>query len=160
MTRSVWRTGFASRHAREIRSRRFAPIPSTNSNSPGRVSMKFKTSALNRPTSLFAITGPMPLTKPLLRYRSIPSTAVGSTVRMVLALNCSPCSLSLTHQPPPASTRGGITQRTEPPPKKRGKLSREAGPAQKNVTRSITPDSWAVGALRSGAEVFIWTESF
>jgi hypothetical protein len=30
----------------------------------------------------------------------------------------------------------------------------------KNVTRSITPDSWAVGALRSGAVAFIWTESF
>jgi hypothetical protein len=47
---------------------------------------------------LFARTGPMPLTNPLPRYRSILSTVVGGTVLKVVALNCSPCSLSLTHQ--------------------------------------------------------------
>ena len=40
-----------------------------------------------RPTSFFARIGPMPLTNPLPRCRSIPSAVVGGTVFMVIALN-------------------------------------------------------------------------
>ena len=36
------------------------------------------------PTSFFASIGPMPLTKPLLRYRSIPSTVVGTVLLAVI----------------------------------------------------------------------------
>ena len=56
----------------------------------------------------------MPLTKPLPRYRSIPSAVVGGTVFMVVALNCSPCSLSLTHQPSALSHSPAVTEGSDP----------------------------------------------
>ena len=62
-----------------IRFRRFGPMPSTYSSSDGRLSMMSKTSAPKCPTSFFARIGPMPLTKPLPRYFSIPSLVVGGT---------------------------------------------------------------------------------
>src|ERR1035438_834812 len=97
----ISRTCFASCHACAIRSRRLGPMPSTVCSSAARFSITARTSAPNRPTSFFARIGPIPLTKPLPRYRSIPSAVVGGTVFMVVALNCRPCSLSLTHQPSP-----------------------------------------------------------
>jgi hypothetical protein len=51
-----------------------------------RFSITARTSAPNRPTSFFARIGPMPLTKPLPRYRSIPSAVVGGTVFIVVRL--------------------------------------------------------------------------
>src|SRR6202047_5061516 len=110
----ISRTCFASCHACAIRSRRFGPIPSTDCSSAGRFSITVSTSAPNRPTSFFARIGPMPLTKPLPRYRSIPSAVVGGTVFMVFALNCSPCSLSLTHQPPATSHSPAVTEDSDP----------------------------------------------
>src|ERR1700737_2545494 len=80
-----------------------------------RFSITARTSAPNRPTSFFARIGPIPLTKPLLRYRSIPSAVVGGTVFMVVALNCSPCSLSLTHQPSATSHSPAVTEGNDDP---------------------------------------------
>src|SRR6201984_3572138 len=91
----ISRTCFASCQAFAIRSRRLGPLPSTDSSSAARFSITARTSAPNRPTSFFARIGPIPFTKPLPRYRSIPSAVVGGTVFMVVALNCSPCSFSL-----------------------------------------------------------------
>jgi hypothetical protein len=76
----ISRTSFASCHACAIRSRRLGPIPSTVCSSAARFSITARTSAPNRPTSFLARIGPMPLTKPLPRYRSIPSAVVGGTV--------------------------------------------------------------------------------
>ena len=117
----ISRTCFASCHACAIRSRRLGPMPSTVCSSAARFSITARTSAPNRPTSFFARIGPMPLTKPLPRYRSIPSAVVGGTVFMVVALNCSPCSLSLTHQPSaaqpfPGGHRRQATRRPSSPP--------------------------------------------
>ncbi len=105
----ISRICFASCHAWSIRSRRLGPIPSTDCSSAGGFSMTTRTSAPNRPTSFFARIGPIPFTKPLPRYRSIPSAVVGGTVFMIVALNCSPCSLSLTHQPSAASHSPAVT---------------------------------------------------
>jgi len=52
----------------------------------GSCSITVKPSALNRSTSFFTRIGPMPLAKPLPRYRSIPSTVVSGTVFRVVAL--------------------------------------------------------------------------
>jgi hypothetical protein len=116
----ISRTCFASRHACAIRSPRLGPKPSTVCSSAARFSITTRTSAPNRPTNFFARIGPMPLTKPLPRYRSIPSAVVGGTVFMVVALNCSPCSLSLTHQPsalaiPPPSRKAATPRPSSPP---------------------------------------------
>jgi len=54
------------------------------------------------PTSFFARIGPIPLTKPLPRYARSPRRWSAHRLH-ALALNCSPCSLSLTHWPSPAS---------------------------------------------------------
>src|SRR5438874_676004 len=110
----ISRTCFASCHAWAIRSRRLGPMPSTVCSSAARFSITARTSAPNRPTSFFARIGPMPLTKPLPRYRSIPSAVVGGTVFMLVALNCSPCSLSLTHQPSALSHSPAVTEGSEP----------------------------------------------
>ena len=63
-----------------------SPTPTVKGATAARVSITFKPSALNRSTSFFARIGPMPLTSPLPRYRSIPSTVVGGTVFRVVAL--------------------------------------------------------------------------
>src|SRR5215469_3313225 len=65
-----------------MRSLRFGRIPSTDCSSAVRVSMTVRTSAPNPSTNFFARTGPMPFTKPLPRYRSIPATVVGGTVAL------------------------------------------------------------------------------
>ena len=39
---------------------------------------------------------------------------VGGTVFMVVALNCSPCSLSLTHQPSALSHSPAVTEGSDP----------------------------------------------
>jgi hypothetical protein len=41
-------------------------------------------------------------------------TVVGGPVFMVFALNCSPCSLSLTHQPPATSHSPAVTEDSDP----------------------------------------------
>jgi len=56
----------------------------------------------------------MPFTKRLPRYRSIPSVVVGGTVFMVLALNCSPCSRSLTQHPSATSHSPAVTEGSDP----------------------------------------------
>jgi len=41
-------------------------------------------------------------------------TVVGGTVFMVFALNCGPCSLFLTHQPPATSHSPAVTEGSDP----------------------------------------------
>ena len=80
------------------------------SSSAARFSITARTSAPNRPTSFFAKIGPMPLTKPLPRYRSIPSAVVGGTVFMARRLELQPVLLvpdppALRDQPFPGGDR-------------------------------------------------------
>src|SRR5450756_2732782 len=110
----ISRTCLASCHACVIRSRRLGPIPSTDWSSAARFSITARTSAPNRPTSFFARIGPMPLTNPLPKYRSIPSAVVGGTVFIVLALNCRPCSRSLTQHPSALSHSPAVTEGNDP----------------------------------------------
>jgi hypothetical protein len=154
---------FASCHACAIRSRRLGPIPSTDSSSATRLSITPKTSAPNRPTSLFASTGPIPLTKPLPRYRPIPSAVVGGTVFMVVALNWSPCSLSLTHQPSAVSHSPAATEGSDPRtvassrcPRALTRSTQKPLSSLWKVTRSIRPEISSVTGLRSGIAAFIW----
>ena len=44
----------------------------------------------------------------------MPSTVVGGTVFRLFALNCSPCSLSLTHQPSATSHSPAVTEGSDP----------------------------------------------
>ena len=99
----------------------------------------------------------MPFTMPLPRYRSIPSVVVGGTVFIVLALNCSPCSLSLTHQPSATSHSPAVTEGRDPitvvSSRCLGVFTRRT---QKpfsllwKVTRSIRPEISSVVGLRTG----------
>src|SRR5438876_7143384 len=104
----------------------------------------------------------MPLTKPLLRYRSIPSAVVGGTVFKVLALNCSPCSLSLTHQPSATSHSPAVTEGNDPmtvvSSRCPGIFTRRTQKPLSSlwkVTRSIRPEISSVAGLRSGIAAFI-----
>src|ERR1017187_8476243 len=163
----ISRTCFASCHACAIRSRRLGPMPSTVCSSAARFSITARTSAPNRPTSFFARIGPMPLTHPLPRYRSIPSAVVGSTVFMVVALNCSPCSLSLTQQPSALSHSPAVTEGSEPTTVvssrcPRGFTRRTEKPLSSlwKVTRSISPEISSVAGLRSGIAALMLGDSF
>src|ERR1039458_7299441 len=179
----ISRTCLASCHACAIRSRRLGPMPSTVCSSAARFSITVRTSAPNRPTSFFARIGPIPFTKPLPRYRSIPSAVVGGTVFMMVALNCSPCSLSLTHQPSALSHSPAVTEGSDPttvvssrPPRASpagpgGRPPAAVVPARRprafpprtqkplsslwKVTRSISPEISSVAGLRSGIAAFI-----
>jgi hypothetical protein len=104
----------------------------------------------------------MPLTKPLPRYRSIPSAVVGGTVFRVVALNCSPCSLSLTHQPSAASHSPAVTDAKEPTtvtsslcPLTFTRKTQKPLSSLWKVTRSINPEISSVAGLRSGIAAFI-----
>jgi hypothetical protein len=98
----------------------FLTLPSLGSNPAHR--LQFGGSGLNdgsdlgseSPNRLLRRDGPMPLTKTPPRYRSIPSTVLVATVFMALALNCSPCSLSLTHQPSATSHSPAVTEGSDP----------------------------------------------
>ena len=158
----ISRTCFASCHACAIRSRRLGPIPSTVCSSAARFSITARTSAPNRPTSFFARIGPIPLTKPLPRYRSIPSAVVGGTVFMVVALNCSPCSLSLTHQPSALSHSPAVTEGSDPTtvvssrcPRAFTRRTQKPLSSLWKVTRSIRPEISSVAGLRSGIAAFM-----
>src|SRR5256884_8424 len=163
LTPWLWRNSmisricFASCHACAIRSRRLGPIPSTVCSSDGRLAMTTRTSAPKCPTSFLARIGPMPLTSPLPRYRSIPSAVVGGTVFRVMALNCRPCSLSLTHQPSAASHSPAVTDGREPTTVTSSRCPftftrRTQKPLSSlwNVTRSISPEICSVAGRRSG----------
>jgi hypothetical protein len=109
----------------------------------------------------------MPLTKPLLRYRSIPSAVVGGTVFMVVALNCSPCSLSLTHQPSATSHSPAVTEGNDPTTVVSSRCPfvvtrRTQKPLSSlwKVTRSMTPEISSVAGLRSGIAAFMRGEPF
>ena len=158
----ISRTCFASCHACAIRSRRLGPMPSTVCSSAARFSITARTSAPNRPTSFFARIGPIPFTKPLPRYRSIPSAVVGGTVFMVVALNCSPCSLSLTHQPSALSHSPALTDGSDPMivvssrcPRAFTRRTQKPLSSLWKVTRSISPEISSVAGLRSGIAAFI-----
>src|ERR1017187_6537659 len=158
----ISRTSFASCHACAIRSRRLGPMPSTVCKSAARFSITARTSAPNRPTSFFARIGPTPLTKPLPRYRSIPSAVVGGTVFIMVALNCSPCSRSLTHQPSALNHSPAVTEGSEPMtvvsslcPRAFTRRTQKPLSSLWKVTRSITPEISSVAGLRSGIAAFI-----
>src|SRR5579864_342921 len=163
----ISRTCFASCHACAIRSRRLGPMPSTVCSSAARFSITARTSAPNRPTSFFARIGPIPFTKPLPRYRSIPSAVVGGTVFMLVALNCSPCSLSLTHQPSALSHSPAVTEGSDPTtvvstrcPRVFTRRTQKPLSSLWKVTRSISPEISSVACRRSGIAAFMCGDSF
>ena len=109
----------------------------------------------------------MPLTKPLPRYRSIPSAVVGGTVFMVVALNCSPCSLSLTHQPSALNHSPAVTEGSDPTtvvssrcPRAFTRRTQKPLSSLWKVTRSISPEISSVAGLRSGIAPFMLGDSF
>jgi hypothetical protein len=63
---------------------------------------------------LLARIGPMPFTKPLPRYFLTPSAVAGGTVFIMVALNCIPCSRSLTQYPSAASHSPAFTEGSDP----------------------------------------------
>ena len=150
-----------------IRSRRLGPMPSTVCSSAVRFSITARTSAPNRSTSFFARTGPIPFTKPLPRYRSIPSGVVGGTVFIIAALNCSPCSLSLTHQPSATSHSPAVTEGNDPTtvvsslcPCVLTRRTQKPLSSLWKVTRSIRPEISSVVDLCSGIAALILFEGY
>ena len=150
-----------------IRSRRFGPIPSTDSKSAGLLPITPSTSAPKCPTSFFARTGPTPLTKPPARYRSTPSLVVGGTAFMVLALNWSPCSLSRTHQPAAISHSPALTAGKEPRTVTRSRWPRTFTRSTENplsslkkVTRSTRPEISSDGVWGCGEGSLILIEVY
>ncbi len=109
----------------------------------------------------------MPLTSPLPRYRSIPSAVVGGTVFIIAALNCSPWSLSLTHQPSALSYSPGVTNGNEPmtvvSSPRPGVLTRRTQKPLSSLwkaTRSMSPEISSVSGLRSGIAALISLERY
>src|ERR1039457_1499166 len=107
------------------------------------------------------------LTKPLPRYRSIPSAVVGGTVFMVVALNCRPCSLSLTPQPSALSHSPAVPEGTEPMtvvssrcPRAFTRRTQKPLSSLWKVTRSISPEISSVAGLRSGIAALMLGDSF
>src|SRR5205823_9149383 len=94
---------------------------------------------------------------PLPRYLSIPSAVVGGTVFSVAALNCSPCSLSLTHQPSAVSHSPAVTDGREPTtvtssgcPFTFTRRTQKPLSSLWKVTRSMSPEICSVEGVRSG----------
>src|SRR6266516_3752757 len=92
----------------------------------------------------------------------MPSAVVGGTVFMFVALNCSPCSLSLTHQPSALSHSPAVTEGSDPMTVVSSRCPRAFTRRTQNplsvlwkVTRSITPEISSVAGLRSGIAAFI-----
>ena len=110
----ISRTRFPSSHACLILSRRLGPIPSTISSSPDRCSITERMSAPNLSTILLAKIGPIPFTRPLPKYLSIPSIVVGGTVLRAVAFSCSPCSLLRTQMPSAVSHSPALAEGREP----------------------------------------------
>ena len=81
---------------------------------------------------------------------------------MVVALNCSPCSLSLTHQPSALSHSPAVTEGSDPTtvvssrcPRAFTRRTQKPLSSLWKVTRSITPEISSVEGLRSGIAAFM-----
>jgi hypothetical protein len=81
---------------------------------------------------------------------------------MVVALNCSPCSLSLTHQPSATSQFPAVTEGSDPItvvssrcPRAFTRSTQKPLSSLWKVTRSITPEISSAVGLRSGIAAFI-----
>src|SRR5438477_6278948 len=81
---------------------------------------------------------------------------------MLVALNCSPCSLSLTHQPSALSHSPAVTEGSDPTtvvssccPRAFTRSTQKPLSSLWKVTRSITPEISSVAGLRSGIAAFI-----
>src|SRR5450759_4043504 len=92
----------------------------------------------------------------------IASAVVGGTVFMTLALNCSPCSLSLTHQPSALSHSPAVTEGSDPMtvvssrcPRAFTRRTQKPLSSLWKVTRSMTPEISSVAGLRSGIAAVI-----
>src|ERR1035437_11126074 len=173
LTPWLWRKTMISRicipscQAVAIRSRRFGPMPSTDSKSAGLSLMTPSTSAPKCPTSFFARTGPTPFTKPPAKYRSTPSLVVGGTAFRTWALNWRPCSLSRTHHPFAVSHSPALTDGNEPRTVTRSRCPRTftrstANPLSslKKVTRSTRPAISSDGVCGCGEESLILIEVY
>src|SRR5207253_4349659 len=91
-----------------------------------------------------------------------PSAVVGGTVFMLVALNCSPCSLSLTHQPSALSHSPAVTEGSDPMtvvssrcPRAFTRRTQKPLSSLWKVTRSISPDISSVAGLHSAIAVFM-----
>src|SRR5271157_6597841 len=96
-----------------------------------------------------------------------PLAVVGGTVFMVVALNCSPCSLSLTHQPSALSHSPAVTEGSDPMtvvssrcPRAFTRSTQKPLSSLWNVTRSIRPEISSAIALRSRIAAFMGGGSF
>src|SRR5262252_8674674 len=92
----------------------------------------------------------------------MPTTVVGGKVFISLALNWSPCSLSLTHQPSASSHSPADTEGRDPStvtslrcPLTFTRSTQKPFSSLWKVTRSIRPETSSVLAL-SGLLAFIW----
>src|SRR2546426_12669300 len=92
----------------------------------------------------------------------MPSAVVGGTVFMVVALHCSPCSLSLIHQPSALSHSPAVTEGSDPTtvvssrcPRAFTRRTQKPLSSLWKVTRSIRPEISSVAGLRSGIAAFI-----
>ena len=96
-----------------------------------------------------------------------PFGVVGGTVFRVVALNCSPCSLSLTHQPSALSHSPALTDGREPTtvtssrcPRAFTRRTQKPLSSLWKVTRSINPEICSVAGRRSGGTAFMDGDSF
>src|ERR1017187_7770888 len=96
----------------------------------------------------------------------IASAVGGGTVFMVVALNCSPCSRSLTHQPSALSHSPAVTEGSDPTtvvssrcPRAFTRRTQKPLSSLWKVTRSIRPEISSVAGLRSGIAAFICGDS-
>jgi hypothetical protein len=97
----------------------------------------------------------------------MPSAVVGGTVFMLVALNCNPCSLSLTHQPAALSHSPAVTEGSDPMtvissrcPRALTRRTQKPLSSLWKVTRSITPEISSVAGLRSGIAAVMLGDSF
>jgi hypothetical protein len=86
---------------------------------------------------------------------------------MVVALNCRPCSLSLTHQPSALSHSPAVTEGSDPTtvvssrcPRAFTRRTQKPLSSLWKVTRSIRPEISSVAGLRSGIAAFMFGDSF
>jgi hypothetical protein len=90
------------------------------------------------------------------------AVVVGGTVFIIAALNCSPCSLSLTHQPSATSHSPAVTAGNDPTtvisslcPCALTRRTQKPLSSLWKVTRSIRPEISSVVGLRSGVAAFM-----
>jgi len=133
---------------------RLGPMPSSSCKRAGVCSMTSNTAAPKACTNFRAKWGPMPLTMPDPKYRSMPSSVVGGTTRSCVVLNWRPCVRSVTHQPSPSMYSPGVmvgavptmvtrsrwlrtfTRRTQKPVSSLWKVTRSTLPARCSVSVS------------------------